>query len=405
MMVTREICLNSPSIFSSSPMDACLVCGASASNKCSGCGVARYCSVAHQRKDWPTHKIDCKTLRRGIRHPTDDTEFDAGTAILGSDFVMKKSQALLPRTLPLQALVELTERSMNCVPTTEADFLVFIQLLNSSMEVAATVGPYYALASYARSALFRHIMSVAMLPSRPAPTAAGYIALTMPLMLLRVDSCASVFAETAALQLCVRVCTRALDSENSGAGLYALWQLGPVAEAIDLVALELLPRIVAFAGVADVGRPSSLNKIWSSRHQARAILKDLMVARSLEHVTILALQSQFASRPRFRTAVDEVARAGGLGVFCDALLVGDRVEGDEDVDSALPVPMPWAKTRLIEADSIVLLSLMAFAACENPAWLARIQSAAAASGWSARARTLFEQLGLPVPGTGCHHRG
>jgi hypothetical protein len=46
----------------------CVVCdgvsGTQRASKCAGCGIARYCSVAHQKEDWPKHKAFCKANRK-----------------------------------------------------------------------------------------------------------------------------------------------------------------------------------------------------------------------------------------------------------------------------------------------------------------------------------------------------
>ena len=42
------------------PAYVCDVCEQSAKKKCARCGCRRYCSVDCQRKDWSTHKADCR---------------------------------------------------------------------------------------------------------------------------------------------------------------------------------------------------------------------------------------------------------------------------------------------------------------------------------------------------------
>lgn len=38
----------------------CAVCQKPSSKRCTGCGARRYCSVDCQKRDWPTHKAQCK---------------------------------------------------------------------------------------------------------------------------------------------------------------------------------------------------------------------------------------------------------------------------------------------------------------------------------------------------------
>ncbi len=38
----------------------CIICGAYAPNRCSGCIVVRYCSKEHQAVHWNEHKLNCK---------------------------------------------------------------------------------------------------------------------------------------------------------------------------------------------------------------------------------------------------------------------------------------------------------------------------------------------------------
>lgn len=53
------------------PPAGCADCGNTADLKpCSGCGKARYCSVACQRRQWPSHKQDCAILREADVFPS-----------------------------------------------------------------------------------------------------------------------------------------------------------------------------------------------------------------------------------------------------------------------------------------------------------------------------------------------
>lgn len=385
-------------------MNVCRICSAPASNKCSACGIARYCSAAHQREDWPRHKADCKTLR-SLREDEEGSNsgkkvFEAGLykqVNLASD-----TESLHPRdtccggvellrSMSLQALVEHAERCTECVPTSEGEFLRFSYSLSNAIFHTAAKGSNSALASYARSRLFRHVMFVATMPCRP-PAAASCIARSLPVMFARVEAFGSLLTTTPALELCVRVCTLALDFEQPSLGLFGLWQLGPITEAIDLVALDLLPRIVTFAALTGVGRASPHNSLWAARFQARTVLKDLMVEPSLKTVTLSALRAQFASRPRFRTAAEAIVGAGGLSVFCDALNEHSVYVGDEFIESGLQ-----DVDASNNVDGGVIIALMAFAACDNPVWTARILAAAAASGESTQARNLLEYLEMPAP--------
>ena len=38
---------------------------------CTGCGSVNYCSKEHQRRDWPSHKLKCRPVKKGetLRNP------------------------------------------------------------------------------------------------------------------------------------------------------------------------------------------------------------------------------------------------------------------------------------------------------------------------------------------------
>lgn len=41
-------------------MERCVICNGDAPFKCTACKTVNYCSTAHQKKDWPKHKINCR---------------------------------------------------------------------------------------------------------------------------------------------------------------------------------------------------------------------------------------------------------------------------------------------------------------------------------------------------------
>lgn len=41
----------------------CAVCTEEAPFKCTACKTVNYCSVAHQKKDWTKHKINCRPFK------------------------------------------------------------------------------------------------------------------------------------------------------------------------------------------------------------------------------------------------------------------------------------------------------------------------------------------------------
>jgi hypothetical protein len=43
-------------------MSVCAVCSSHALNKCARCKSVFYCSPAHQKEDWPAHKVQCPRL-------------------------------------------------------------------------------------------------------------------------------------------------------------------------------------------------------------------------------------------------------------------------------------------------------------------------------------------------------
>ena len=57
-------------------MPECAVCSAPASNKCARCKSVHYCSPAHQKEDWPAHKVQCPRLAQealgAVFHPCDE---------------------------------------------------------------------------------------------------------------------------------------------------------------------------------------------------------------------------------------------------------------------------------------------------------------------------------------------
>lgn len=354
----------------------CVVCSAAALHKCSACGIARYCSTDHQRKDWARHKKDCRVLEQS----RGGAELEAISSSSPAKQLLAAHLSSLPsdKGVPsLQALVDHCERCVACVPATDADFRVFVGSLNASIMTA----PVSAVVNYVRSALFRHVMLEAATPGRLPTAALGVVVKILPVLFFRVESFASDLVGASALALVVRLCSAALGTDAADCwapSLIALWHLGPVSESIDLVALNLLPRITECAAAADVGRPNATNHRWVARHQARTILKDLMVAPSIYDVTLKALQAQFAARPRFRAAVSAVVSAGGLAVFCDALR-------ERDVEDP----------RFSE-DMLVIVALVAFCACNESAWFEQITAAVAASGSSPRAVRVIQELQLPT---------
>ena len=44
-------------------MRKCVVCGATSSQWCGGCGNVSYCGVKHQRQHWAVHKSQCGTVK------------------------------------------------------------------------------------------------------------------------------------------------------------------------------------------------------------------------------------------------------------------------------------------------------------------------------------------------------
>lgn len=44
-------------------MENCVVCNESAPFKCTACKLVNYCGAAHQKKDWPKHKINCRPFK------------------------------------------------------------------------------------------------------------------------------------------------------------------------------------------------------------------------------------------------------------------------------------------------------------------------------------------------------
>ena len=52
------------------------MCSSPASNKCARCKCVFYCSPAHQKEDWPAHKVECPRLAQqalsAVFHPCDE---------------------------------------------------------------------------------------------------------------------------------------------------------------------------------------------------------------------------------------------------------------------------------------------------------------------------------------------
>ena len=57
-------------------MPECAVCSSPASNKCARCKCVFYCSPAHQKEDWPAHRVHCPRLAQEalatVFHPCDE---------------------------------------------------------------------------------------------------------------------------------------------------------------------------------------------------------------------------------------------------------------------------------------------------------------------------------------------
>ena len=57
-------------------MPECAVCSSPAHNKCARCKCVFYCSPAHQKEDWPAHKVQCPRLAQealsAVFHPCDE---------------------------------------------------------------------------------------------------------------------------------------------------------------------------------------------------------------------------------------------------------------------------------------------------------------------------------------------
>ncbi|XP_049947808.1 SET domain-containing protein SmydA-8-like [Schistocerca serialis cubense] len=67
---------------------SCELCGAPASQRCSMCRQAAYCSRQHQKQHWPTHKAGCRcyevrTSAELGRHLVATRDVEAGAAVLG----------------------------------------------------------------------------------------------------------------------------------------------------------------------------------------------------------------------------------------------------------------------------------------------------------------------------------
>jgi hypothetical protein len=366
----------------------CVVCNSSASSKCSACGIARYCSIEHQRKDWIRHKPDCLQLRRFTRsdfelETSGHAAMEFEMAKLGADKIRSLPtrkcgcKGMIPLSIPLQELLVHTEHCSRCLPTTDSELLMFTR----AMGVALLTAPKSARANCAGSALVRFLIRKAMM-SR-IPTATAELIVRIPVMFC-TQSSAAAFSTAGVFPLCIRV----LDSDASAtitgarnASLFVLWQLGPITEQFDLIALGMLPRIVRAASSGDK----------HDVHQARTILKDLMVSVSLTFVTRDTLRAQFASRPRFSSAAKAVADNGGLDLFCAAL-----TEHSESMVPYSPRGSISAREAGEEADSVVIAALAALATCGEPGFLERIQEAVvAAAGLSSRAAQLKFMLDWP----------
>ena len=57
-------------------MSFCAVCSSPAPHKCARCKCVFYCSPAHQKEDWPAHKVQCPRLPQealaAVFHPVDE---------------------------------------------------------------------------------------------------------------------------------------------------------------------------------------------------------------------------------------------------------------------------------------------------------------------------------------------
>jgi hypothetical protein len=42
----------------------CMICSKETANRCGGCNMVLFCSSEHQKKAWPTHKVDCKGFKK-----------------------------------------------------------------------------------------------------------------------------------------------------------------------------------------------------------------------------------------------------------------------------------------------------------------------------------------------------
>lgn len=53
---------------------ACVICAHVSKYRCTGCNLAEYCGVEHQRADWPNHRVACKILANtdNVSHIGDD---------------------------------------------------------------------------------------------------------------------------------------------------------------------------------------------------------------------------------------------------------------------------------------------------------------------------------------------
>lgn len=351
-----------------------MICSNVSSNKCSGCGFARYCSVEHQRRDWARHKAECRALQR--------------RAGIFGDVCSNPSCAHNHGVAPLQQVIDAAKLSTKS-GLSDAQFTMMALFVNEAVRDAAINGQLSALTAFAHSDVFRFITHEASSPRRSLD-AAFAASIMLPVVFKLDDFRAEDLARTSALQPCISVCVRVLNDaplDKAHSALFALWYLGPVSEVIDIFALDILPRIIAAASVY-AGLPFVANSLWNSRHQARTLLKDLMVGRKLESVNQADLRSLFTSRADFRSAVQRIVSAGGLRVFCDALSEDAEVV---DLDDGYACKMAAGD------DDVIVIALMAFAVCDEPAWFDQIACAAAASRWGYRAQRLYYALDLEVP--------